>query len=321
MLKDLIKNKERGGYVIPVLNEAVILASKLDSMKRRRDCFHPSEVCGDFCPRAWIFGMHDKSLYLNGAPDVQTKWRFDVGSALHTLVQERLSETGRLMGMWKCKRWCMEGRCMFYGFKPNAEQICPMKTPHKAKFEYAEFAVTDDKLCLHGKTDGILWLDRGKTVFEFKTANSRTFDSLVEPLDVHKEQVLLYLDTLRRQDIVLEQELLAMQEEGSDVHGLLQFVRMPYEGATILYMNKDTQAMKEYWLDTSTPFKMPAGITVTHMDVADEDDMIADKRAMLQQTLDWYRQGVIPDRLEHCTTKGCSRAKKCFARDACFEEV
>ena len=61
MLKDLIKNKERGGYVIPVLNEAVILASKLDSMKRRRDCFHPSEVCGDFCRRARYWHADKKS--------------------------------------------------------------------------------------------------------------------------------------------------------------------------------------------------------------------------------------------------------------------
>ena len=161
MLKDLIKSKERGGYVIPLLEEMTLIEGKKDSCSRRRDCFHPSEISGDFCPRAWLLGQKNPDLYAEDSVDVATQWRFDVGSALHELVQERLSKTGRLFGLWKCKRWCLEQRCVCYGFRPDDHDSCPLSLPQKVKWEYMEVPVVDDELNIAGKTDGIVVLDQG----------------------------------------------------------------------------------------------------------------------------------------------------------------
>jgi hypothetical protein len=318
MLKDLIKSQGKAGYVIPLLEEATLLAGKRDAYNRRRDCFHPSEISGDFCPRAWLLGQKDMTLYLENEVGVQTQWRFDVGSTLHTLIQERLGLTGKLFGMWKCKRWCLEDRCVHYGFKP--EGSCPLDTPEKASWEYEEVDVVDEDFAIYGKTDGIVVLQEGKFVLEFKTMNSRTFSTLAEPLAEHKEQAAWYVDILERNSWKVEQVLMQLKSNGGQVDAALRVARQPFKGAIIVYMNKDTQEFREFMVRTSVPLVLPDKIKIRGMEFDEDVDVLEEKKKLIKQTLAWRDEGFLPERLDVCTSKNCARARKCFAKSACFKK-
>ena len=318
MLKDLIKSQEKKGYVIPLLEESALLHGKMDSYKRRRDCFHPSEISGDFCPRAWILGQRDKTLYYEDQVGPQTQWIFDVGTEVHELVQRRLGSTGKLFGLWECKRWCLEEKCVHYGFKP--EKKCPLNTDHKVKWEYKEVPVIDEELKIHGKTDGVVVLKEGKYIFEFKTANSRTFSTLAEPLDTHKEQAEWYMDVLSRNSHKMEAILEDMQRQGIDVEEVLRVQRQPFRGTVIVYMNKDTQAFREFVVNKTGPIVMPDKIKIRGIDFDEDEGIIEEKKKVLRQTLQWRDEGYLPERLDVCTIKSCTRARRCFARNACFNK-
>lgn len=318
MLKDLIKSQEKKGYVIPLLEESALLNGKMDSYKRRRDCFHPSEISGDFCPRAWILGQRDKTLYYEDQVGPQTQWRFDVGTEVHELVQRRLGSTGKLFGLWECRRWCLEDRCVHYGFKP--EKKCPLNTDHKVKWEYKEVPVIDEELEIYGETDGIVVLKEGKYIFEFKTSNSRTFSTLAEPLDTHKEQAEWYMDVLSRNSHKMEAILEDMQRQGIDVEEVLRVQRQPFRGTVIVYMNKDTQAFKEFVVNKTGPIVMPDKIKIRGLDFDEDGGIIEEKKKVLRQTLQWRDEGYLPERLDVCISKSCTRARGCFARNACFNK-
>lgn len=317
MLKELIKNQERRGYVVPLLNEEALLNGKMDSYKRKRDCFHPSEISGDFCPRSWVLGQMDKTLYYSQQVGAGLQWVFDVGTEIHELVQRRLGNTGKLFGLWQCRRWCLEKRCVSYGFRPDNK--CPLGDDHKVDWEYREVPVIDDELNICGRTDGIVILDVGKYIFEFKTMNSRTFATLAEPLDSHAEQAEWYLDILSRNSYLMEQELLKMQDKGVDVKEALEEQRKPFKGVIIVYMNKDTQVFREFMINKSSPLIIPDKIKIRGVDFDIEEGVIEEKKSVLRQTLEWYEEGVIPERLPVCTSKSCTRARRCFAKDACFK--
>lgn len=318
MLKDLIKTQERGGLVIPLLEEQALLAGRRDSLKRRRDVFHPSEIAGDrFCARAWLLGVENPELYLNSGVTANVQWKFDTGHALHALVQERLGDSGKLFGRWQCRRWCNEERCVFFGFKPKPAS-CPNGTCERASFEYREVSVVDDVLCMRGHTDGILVLVVGKFVFEFKTMRTDAFATLAEPMEAHVEQAVIYLETLKRQD---EESVRLLLADGMDEdHEVIRVLRMPYKGAIVTYMNKDSQVFREFLVKTDTPLRFPSGVTVKNMDTGEEKYWLDEKKEMLSGTLAHLAAGTLPARSEVCVSKGCTRARKCFARDACFDK-
>lgn len=318
MLKDLIKSQEKKGYVIPLLEESALLHGKRDSLKRRRDCFHPSEISGDFCPRSWLLGQRDPSLYAQRSVGPQTQWIFDVGTEVHELVQRRLGDTGKLFGLWQCGHWCLKERCVHYGFKPKG--VCPKGSGRKPYWQYTEVPVIDEELEIRGHTDGILALDMGKYIFEFKTANSRTFSTLAEPLDAHKEQAAWYLDVLSRNSYMMERKLEETQASGVDVSEALRVQRQPFSGAVIVYMNKDTQAFREFVVNRTGPVVMPDRIKIRGVEFQQEPGIIEEKRELLQQVLKWRDEGYLPPRLDVCINKSCTRARKCFARDACFSK-
>lgn len=320
MLKDLIKNQEKRGYVLPLLDESALMNGKKDSMKRRRDVFHPSEISGDFCPRSWLLGQRDPSLYEKREIPASLQWIFDVGTEVHELVQKRLGDTGKLFGLWKCTNGTPEGGSMYYGFKPEKTQLPGREA--WTKWEYVEVPVRDDDLNIAGHTDGIVVLDQGKYIFEFKTANSRTFSTLAEPMDLHKEQASWYLDILSRNSWKVEEELEQMQAEGKDVADILRVQRQPFKGTVIVYMNKDTQVFREFVINQASPLEMPSGVKIRGVDVTDTDseDKLSGKKEVLRKTLRQHDEGVLAKRHEKCISKSSARARKCFARSLCFAE-
>ena len=311
MLKELLKARlrEDTGYVLPVLEKQVLKDGKVDALRRRRDCFHPSEISRGFCPREWLLMDRNRDLYLAESGTAQQQLHFATGHALHEMVQATLGRAGVLWGNWKCTRNCSGGTCTFTGFKPDKD-ACP---DSKDGWVYEEISVVDEELNIRGHTDGILVLRKGKFVFEFKSANTRTFSTLLEPLQAHKIQGMWYLDVLERNARQEEKQLMELQAQGHDVDLALKIVRMPYKGVIIVYMNKNDQSMREFLVDRNTKLSIagkPTKETVY--------DIVQETKPVLVETLRHRDEGTLPPRLDECTKKSCPRARKCAARHICF---
>lgn len=319
MLKDLMKSTQQAGFVLPLLAQTALLDEKRDTMKRRRDCFHPSEITdSQFCPRAWMLGARNPLLYLNKPTTAQRQWRLDVGKVVHALVQQRLGESGKLFGTWRCTRWCLDERCMHYGFKPTCSK-CPKGTPAKESWEYLEVSVDDDELGVHGHTDAILLLSAGKYVVEFKTMQSRTFALLAEPLEAHKEQALWYLDCLERGAYKAILMLQKLQDAGIDVQEAIDVLRKPFAGVIIVYMSKDDQLFKEFRIERERKLEIPSSIHIEGMSGEAPMTWLDRQKERLRVWGIMYWAGKLAYRLPECTERSCSRAKKCFASKICFE--
>jgi len=315
LLKDLIKSRNKEGYVIPILEQQTLIEGARERMKRKRGVFHPSEISGDwFCPREWLLCERNRSLYARRKVNASTQMRFDVGKALHSMIQEKLGNAGVLFGTWKCLRRCYEYECTTFGFKPSKECPVAKRRGTTALWKFDEVVVKDDELQIEGSTDGIVVIKGCKYVFEFKTIYDDGFATLMEPLAEHKEQALWYLDILERHNRELETALMKMSEEGLDVERQLEVVRMPYSGVINLYMNKNDQAMREFLVRG----RMPQSREFLIRPDSNDRQKIEEKKEVLRETLRHKERGTLPPRHEKCSDKTSYRARMCLAKAECF---
>lgn len=309
LLKELIRARNRGGILIPILEEQTLIEGKQDSMRRKRGVFHPSELSYDFCPRSWVLCELDKSLYLNVSFPVNTQLRFDVGKALHRMVQDKLGNAGVLFGVWECGR---HPGTLTTGFKP--QEACPacQEQGWYPKWRYREVQVVDEELWIGGETDGIVVVNQRKYIFEFKTINNDGYSTLVEPLDHHKHQAMWYLDVLDRNRRKQEEQLMELQAKGENVDVQLQVTRMPFSGVIFLYMNKDNQNLREFHMDGGEAKEL----------VMKPDDSVRARveaqKDVLRETIEHYKAKTLPERHPKCTSPSTYRAQRCPARSKCF---
>lgn len=305
MLKELLKLSSKRGYVVPVIEEQAFLKGLRDSRERERGVFHPSEICGEFCPREWVLCERDKSLYSNRRVSATLQMVFDVGHKLHDLMHEYLGDAGVLFGSWKCS--C---GCEWFGYKPSK---CFNDVPG-AKWTFNELPVVDKELLISGSTDGILDLKEGKYVFEFKSIHHDGFHALVGPLDHHKEQALIYVDVLdrNRNDLANRLEKVSV-ETGVDLTKEIAFARKPFDGAIIVYMNKNRQLLREFLVpkEVSPMVEFVSGKEV-------EKSFLDQKKDLIRLAIKHKNEGGLPDRLEVCSSPQAARAKKCLAVKQCF---
>lgn len=328
MLKDLLNAHKSTGRIIPLLDKGILKEGAEDTQKRRRDCFHPSDITQlDFCPRAWVLGALDPSLYMNRAITAKQYRVFGVGHAVHDMMQRHLGLTGKLFGEWVCHRWCMEERCTWIGFKPDG-RMCPMNCPHKAKWGYSEVRVVDEKLNVGGHTDGIVVQKCGKDIFEFKTMRHDLFTVVAQPLDIHVLQALVYLEVLEREkfDLARRVELQAKQCGSAELRELsmqaLDVVAQKFSGVVLVYMDKDTQELKEFFV--KSPFIRSTEAVRVKGDgdpVTTESEHVKALTQVYQTIREAQRhfdESTLPERCSKCTSKSSPRARKCFAKNACF---
>lgn len=312
MIKELLKmrSREKEAYVIALLEQQVLLDGVRSRMERRRGVFHPSEISGDFCPREWLLCDRNRDLYLEKKIPVNTQLRWDVGTALHDMVQEKLGSAGVLFGQWECLRHCFRSGCTSFGFAPSKECRVGNEQGVKPLWVFRELRVRDEELEIEGRTDGLLDIRGGKYVFEFKSMNDDGFSTLVEPLKQHKEQGAWYLDVLERRNWEMEKVFTDLTTLGLELEREIEFVRRPFAGVVFLYLNKDSQRMREF------------KIVGRRGSVTGEGDkvfqVVQEKRGVLKTTLQHREAGTLPERL--CRTKTDRRAKRCLARNSCFEE-
>jgi hypothetical protein len=91
----------------------------------RRPGFHVSEISYKFCPVKWVLGKIDpKPRQIS----YRLRYRFDVGSALHRMIQGYFAEMGILKGFWRCENGHETTEITL---KPSACTICGKKVFYK----------------------------------------------------------------------------------------------------------------------------------------------------------------------------------------------
>lgn len=314
MLSELLKSLHSTGEIMPILQRQAVLNAKQDRLQRKHNVFHPSEICGDFCPRSWLLLQRYPELYSVNNVTSTLQMVFDVGKVIHRYVQELLGDSGVLYGVWRCARYCNGKQCVHYGFKPPQDMFNCSIDPI---WQYCEVPVLDKEYNIAGSTDGIVLLNSQTTkyVFEFKTINDSGFKTLAQALVSHKEQAGWYMDVLERNRAKEEKLLMKQAQKGVDVSEPLRIVRIPYSGVINVYMNKNDQQLREF-VELPKMENLTTRVTLNDNNVGEQ---IQEKKKVLKQTLQCAKAGELMPRLEHCTHKTCNRARKCLVASKCFE--
>lgn len=151
--------------------------------------------------------------------DNDGKKRLLVGDALHSVISDVLSKTGKLI-----------------------DYIEPDGSTHK-KFGFAEetkeFPLNCDELYIkHAYVDAVVILDNKLWLGEYKSINSKGFESLMAPKPDHIVQAVVYwyIFNMKLQDGAF-----------SHIEALKPFTSVA--GVRWLYFNKDNHALKEFHLE------------------------------------------------------------------------
>jgi hypothetical protein len=226
-------------------------------------------------------------------PELQVK--FDIGHISHDLLQNQyLGPAGLLWGSWACSACGVIGavdttypqmpHCQVAATNAGADKIEKKVGPAAVgdqnreavlPWRYVEppIRVATGGFVISGYCDGIIMLNGVKSVVEAKTINSRGFSALKEPHEDHVYQLQLYLAALRM------------------------------EKGYVLYLDKDTQKMKEF-------------------EVIRDDSVLPKIIAKIQLALAVQRGQVAtaPDRV--CASPGETRAKyACPWAEMCFDSL
>lgn len=237
------------------------------SEDRRDRMFHPSDLSGVFCPRAWsLYNYHPRGLELKEASiDPRTARIFGNGHYVHQRVQSYFQGSGVIYGTWrKLVGWDAndEPKYVYHtGFPPsgNGWEYCEVRLSHPA-----------DRIL--GSTDGLLRLNYAKYGLEVKSIKNEYFKELKDqPLKHHREQTFIYMHCLEH----TRQELL----QKSKTSIVDPFEREPLQGFIILYENKNDQHMKEFFV----PYE-PQAI----------EEMMQRKRKLMHLALEYERTGEHP---------------------------
>lgn len=315
MIKELLKlrGKEKATSSPSLFYrlEEYLLTKPMDN--RKRGVLHPSEISGEFCPREYVLLEMHPEHYAKNKPSPNLQRIFDVGHKIHDLMQEYYADAGLLYGTYECIRHCLDCplQARFYGFYPKT--YCPLnrldydgKTP-LPKWMYKEVRIRDDRLNIEGHTDGIIVMPLGKFIWEFKTIRNSGFVALVEELDKHREQALIYLYCEQKQANKrakwYEQQLKTNLNSPSYYKDNFKVESMDYAGVIIQYMNKDTQELKEFVIKNDGRV----------------EQFIKEKEKDLIEANQCKEDNVIPQR--RCRNKTEGKTKyKCRAIDICFNK-
>ena len=229
--------------------------------------FHPSSISyWGVCPRAYYLVMKREELgitLMRPEPHETSLLRiFEHGHSIHSLYQDKvLGPAGLLYGKWKL------GNNEVVGFQPSSD------------WSYVEPRIWWTEKRISGYCDGFLVINGCWYVLEIKSSNDQSFRYLKrtrEPRAYHKRQAQLYMNA---------------------PHDLE--TKPVFEGAFILYVNKDTGEELDLFIENDPAVIDPI---LEQIDVA----------------IDSLDQEVIPMRVDDCKTSKSKRAKDCIACSVCF---
>lgn len=307
-LADLVKTRHKAkksdDLLLPLVDQHLHLRQEED---RRDGWFHPSDLSGDFCARAWVLYNHhpEGRSVKDGSWSPRLKRILDNGTGFHNRIHRYLQKMGILWGTWRRPVALVEMLPDFFdpevAYDPEQRArfgdmvIGPVDTPYigfhvrgnivyeyyvgfpptlpngevDLRWEYCEVRLWHDEDRLLGHTDGVLNLPAGKYVLELKSANDHSFKWI--PKSHHEEQDFLYLGAL---------EWIRAQKEQGQLGGFVDnFDALPFEGIILVYENKNDQSLAEFrytW------------------DPARYESILAPKRARMREALEWTHGDPLP---------------------------
>lgn len=260
---------------------------------RSLDILHASELTKEdteFCPRErgllWRDGDNRKPEFLGTALSVT----FQVGRWYeHQVRNNWLREFA--MGDWECQK-C--NNIVQFQTEPDECENCGSSGKLSDYIEPRAYSPIYDASC---GVDMMLWRNETLTPVEIKTIDKDYFKALEAPFSEHRRRTQFYLDLLSHST-------------------WMDFdVKVNTDEAILLYCCKgfgfgDNYAGRQGVSDAKfSPFK--------EFIVKRGDPKLL--KPIYNKALavkDYKETGILPPRI--CPTFGCSRAKKCTVRDACF---
>jgi len=238
---------------------------------------HPSEIAKGFCPREWCILQSHIDLYNFHVPP-KTRIAFDVGSALHEMMQNYLADMGVLIGYYRCKECRHVTQSI--GKKPGVCSKCDCHV-----FEYKEITIVNKLWNIFGHCDGLVEMDGKLYLFEFKTSRSDVLRGMVKPLDWHVNQARIYMWSYN----IMRQEQRELYEQNtSDItEETYYFYRRPIEGMIIWYLDKNYSDIVDF-NGSIIRFDMEA------------ETYIESLKVQILKCLDFIKTGVLP---EPCCSK------------------
>ena len=229
--------------------------------------FHPSSISyWGVCPRAYYLTMKRDELGITlqrPQPHETSLLRiFEHGHSIHAMYQDKVLGPAKVLyGKWEFNGEQIEG------YQPSPE------------WKYVEPRIWGTDKRISGYCDGFLNLGGKWYVLEIKSSNDQSFRYLKrtgQAREYHVRQAQLYMQA---------------------PHDLK--VKPNFEGAFLLYINKDTGEELDIFVENN-----PSRI-----------DPILKEIDVAINSLD---QSVVPMRVEDCKTSKSKRAKDCIACSVCF---
>lgn len=145
----------------------------------------------DFCPREQTL-LSKAGIMITETGTPRDELVMGLGTLLHYWFQNRIFKK-RIMGAWRCRDCKTElGNVHEHYYHPGKCPNCKSED-----LEFLEVLFSDVDLCLHGHTDGFVYLNKKKTVLDFKSAKHEAFMALksfgVSQRYVWQQQAYMYL--------------------------------------------------------------------------------------------------------------------------------
>lgn len=151
--------------------------------------FHISQLW-QFCPVKWVLQQVYKRPIVH---PYSLRYRFDIGHALHEMMQRYLGGMQLLKGYWQCENG---HRTKEVGLKPPACAECG-----KTKLSYFEIKIEQEILpgyTVVGRTDGVIQWEGEDMGLEIKSVEPEVLSTLTMPFKYPVFQLNMYMHLLRQ---------------------------------------------------------------------------------------------------------------------------
>ena len=195
--------------------------------------FSPSSLTYALCERAKVAQLAGFHTLYHEAAAPKLQLTFDMGHAIHDIMQNYFWEADVLEGEFRCIK-CEKS---FWAVSPKE---CPFVKSHsKRHLQFKEIALVHPHYQLKGRADGIVLFDGEQHYMDIKSiANSSanphekqlTFEKLDEegPRDSHVVQLMLYM---------------FMQQQNPD------YPELDIKKGHLLYVGKNSHQTKSYYFE------------------------------------------------------------------------
>lgn len=161
--------------------------------------FRPSSLSYPYCRRSKVAQLAGKIELYDKPPAPKLQLIFDMGHAIHDIIQGYFWDMGVLKGSYKCLK------CDKIYHDLVSPDACPsgIKSHERKHLKYKEVRMVDEEHRINGRCDGIILVDGVEHLMDIKSIQNRTektpdqyfcFEDLEDgPKSDHVVQLQLYM--------------------------------------------------------------------------------------------------------------------------------